>query len=102
MPWRARSTPVGLLAERGDLAGLAARADDGDSHAARELVGLLAKHGDVDTLRARADEGDVDAARELAGLLAGRGDLDGLGVQAQQQGVQLRSSPVVAAAWLIA
>ncbi len=45
------------------------------------MAELLAKRGDVDGLRARADEGDADAARELADVLAGRGDLDGLRAQ---------------------
>ena len=66
-----------LLAERGDLDGLRARADAGDGDAARRLAGLLAERGDLDGLRARADAGDGDAARRLAELLAERGDLDG-------------------------
>ena len=35
------------------------------------LAGLLAERGDLDELRARADAGDGAAARQLAGLLAG-------------------------------
>jgi hypothetical protein len=35
--------------------------------------GLLAKRGDLDELRARADAGDKNAAWDLAGLLAKRG-----------------------------
>ena len=66
-----------LLAERGDLDGLRARADAGDGYAARRLAELLAERGDLDGLRARADAGDRDAAEQLAGLLAERGDLDG-------------------------
>ena len=46
------------------------------------LADLLAERGDLDGLRARADAGDWDAAGRLARLqaelLAGRGDLDGL------------------------
>ena len=53
-------------------------ADTGDGFAAREVVGLLARRGDLDGLRARADAGDEIAAERLAGLLAQRGDLDGL------------------------
>ena len=72
---------TGLLARRGDLAGLRARADAGDHYAARRLAGLLARRGDLagatQTLRSLADAGDRDAARWLAELLAERGDLDG-------------------------
>ena len=59
-----------LLAERGDLDGLRARADAGDRAAAVRLAGLLAERGDLDGLRARADAGDADADLRLAGLLA--------------------------------
>ena len=65
-----------LLAERGDLDGLRARADAGDGDAAGRLAELLAERGDLDGLRARADAGDGAAARRLADLLAERGDLD--------------------------
>ena len=37
-------------------------ADAGDGHAAGRLAELLAERGDLDELRARADAGDVDAA----------------------------------------
>ena len=65
-----------LLAERGDLDGLRARADAGDGHAAERLAELLAERGDLDGLRARADAGDRDAAGRLADLLIkqGRGE----------------------------
>ena len=43
----------------------------------RRLAELLAERGDLDELRARADAGDRYAARRLADLLAERGDLDG-------------------------
>ena len=49
---------AGLLAERGDLDGLRARADAGDGDAAVRLADLLAERGDLDGLRARADAGD--------------------------------------------
>ena len=62
-----------LLAGRGDLDELRARADAGDRDAARRLAGLLAERGDLDGLRARADAGDRDAAGRLAGLLAEQG-----------------------------
>ena len=65
------------LAERGDLDGLRALADAGDTFAARWLAELLAQRGDVDELRARAKTDDRDAAWQLADLLAQRGDLDG-------------------------
>ena len=73
---------AGLLAGRGDLDQLRARADAGDGYAAWRLAGLLAGRGDLDQLRARADAGDGYAAGELAGLLAGRGDLDQLRARA--------------------
>ena len=65
-----------LLADRGDLAGLRARADAGDRDAAERLAGLLAARGDLAGLRARADAGDRDAARRLGELLIkqGRGE----------------------------
>ena len=66
-----------LLAERGDLDGLRARADAGDEDAAEQLAELLAERGDLDGLRARADAGDGYAAMRLAELLDERGDLDG-------------------------
>ena len=47
-------------------------------HAVTQLADLLAKRGDLDGLRARADAGDGAAASRLAELLAERGDLDGL------------------------
>jgi hypothetical protein len=47
-----------LLADRGDLEGLRARADAGDGIAAFRLVKLLAERGDLEGLRARADVGD--------------------------------------------
>jgi len=68
---------AGLLAERGDLDGLRARAGTGDTDAAAALADLLEKRGDLDGLRARADAGDTAAARRLANLLEKRGDLDG-------------------------
>ena len=92
-----------LLAERGDLAGLQARADGNDGAAASRLADLLAERGDLDRaiqiMRARADVGDRAASARLAGLqarrarrgnhdlggdaaavgrLAGHGDVDGL------------------------
>ena len=68
---------VDLLAKRGDVDGLGARAESGDRHAAGRLVDLLAEHGDVDGLRARADAGDRHAADRLVKRLAEHGDLDG-------------------------
>jgi hypothetical protein len=65
-----------LLAARGDVGGLTARADVGERSAARRLAELLAERGDADGLRARADTGDRYAARRLAELLAERGDVD--------------------------
>ena len=78
----AASQLAGLLAGRGDLDGLRARAAAGDEAAAGQLAGLLAGRGDLDELRARAAAGDWHAALHLAGLLAGRGDLDGLRARA--------------------
>ena len=75
-----------MLARRGDLDGLRARADAGDLAAARRLADLLAERGDLDgaeqILRGPADAGDLVAARELANMLARRGDLDGLRARA--------------------
>ena len=74
--WLAR-----LLAERGDLDELRARAYSGDGEAAVWLAGLLAERGDPDEaeqiLRGAADAGDMYAAERLATLLAERGDPDG-------------------------
>jgi hypothetical protein len=65
-----------LLAERGDLDELRARADAGDMNAADELADLLAQRGDLDEavqmLRARADAGAGNAGR-LAELLTQQG-----------------------------
>ena len=71
-----------LLAGRGDLDELRARANAGDKYAARRLTDLLADRGDLDELRARADTGDKYAARRLTDLLADRGDLDELRARA--------------------
>ena len=60
-----------MLARRGDLDELRARANARDElaglGAARLLAELLAESGDLDELRARADAGDGDAAAWLAG-----------------------------------
>ena len=69
-----------MLAYRGDVDGLRARADAGDRHASARLAELLAGR-DLDGLRARADAGDRYAAGQLASLLPGR-DLDGLRARA--------------------
>jgi hypothetical protein len=75
-----------LLARRGDLDGLRARADAGDEEAPLELARLLEWRGDLDgakrILRARADAGDQPAAHLLAELLGSRGDLDELRARA--------------------
>jgi predicted negative regulator of RcsB-dependent stress response len=78
----AASQLVRLLADRGDLDGLRARADAGDENAAERLVHLLFERGDLDGLRIMADTGDEDATLQLAVLLADRGDLDGLRARA--------------------
>ena len=65
-----------LLADRGKVDELRARADAGDAFAAGRLAPLLADRGEVDELRARANAGDWYAAWELARLLGERGDLD--------------------------
>ena len=44
--------------------------DAGDRDAAGQLADLLARRGDLDELRARADADDRDAAERLADLLA--------------------------------
>ena len=58
-----------LLARRGDLDELRARADAGELGAARRLDGLLAERADLDGLRARVEAGDRYAADAVAGLL---------------------------------
>jgi hypothetical protein len=58
-----------LLAARGDLDELRARADAGDEDAA----GVLPDRGDLDELRARADAGEPYAGRRLPGLLEKQG-----------------------------
>ena len=77
---------AGLLAGRGDLDELRARADAGNWAAASRLARLLADRGDLDEavqiLRARADAGDGRAVWQLVGLLADRGDLDELRARA--------------------
>ena len=73
---------AGLLAARGDLGELRARADAGDEPAAEQLAEQLARRGDLEELRARADAGDGYAAWQLADLLADRGDLDELRARA--------------------
>ena len=75
-----------LLAERGDLDELRARADAGDGAAAMQLAVQLGNRGDLDQLRARADAGDRYAAEHLAEhlaeLLANRGAMDRLRARA--------------------
>ena len=75
-----------LLAERGDLDGLRARADAGDGHAAMRLADLLAERGDLDEAERCCAPGRrrrrATPPRRLAGLLAERGDLDGLRARA--------------------
>jgi hypothetical protein len=70
------------LAARGDLEELQARADAHDSDAAERLAELLANRGDVEGLQARADANDSNAAFALAELLANRGDVEGLQARA--------------------
>jgi len=82
-----------LLAQRGDLDGLRARADaggwvetddpaylGGNWCAARQLADLLAQHGDLDELRFRAGAGDKEAEKRLTDLL----NKQGQGEEAQQ------------------
>ncbi len=71
-----------LLRERGDGAGLQARADAGDVHAARLLAELLRERGDAAGLQARADTGEIHAARLLTMVLRERGDADQLQARA--------------------
>ena len=69
-----------ILAERGDLDRLRARAESGDFCAGNRLDQLLVERRDVNGLRARAEAGagSDEAAWGLADILAERGDLDGL------------------------
>ena len=66
-----------LLARRGDLDELQARADARDWFAAEQLAELLAKSRDLNGLQARVDIGDSYATLRLARLLIEHGDLDG-------------------------
>jgi hypothetical protein len=63
-----------LLAERGDLGDLRARADAGDGRAGERLAGLLAESRDLDgamqVLRALADAGSGSPTGRLADMLA--------------------------------
>lgn len=88
-----------LLAGRGDLDGVRARARAGDADAAFVLADVLAKRGDLEgaeqVLRAREDAGDRLAAERIADLLAQRGDIDGLRARAE-------AGEWLAAMWLVA
>ena len=65
-----------LLAGRGDLDGLRARADAGDRYAARRLADLLAERGDLDeAARILRERGSMDIRRENE-FLVGRGGLE--------------------------
>ena len=70
------------LAQLDDLNGLRARADAGDEFAAGRLADLLAMYGELDELRTRADAGDTAAVGRLDRLLEKRGDVDGLRARA--------------------
>ena len=65
-----------MLAERGDLNELRARADSGDKDAAETLAWLLAGRADLDGLRARVRVGDWVAGQLLADLLTEQGQAD--------------------------
>ena len=69
---------AGLLAERGELEELRARADDGDMEAARRLADLLVERGDLAELRARAHAGDWPAGLHFIHILVQRVALDEL------------------------
>jgi hypothetical protein len=71
--WRRNPGDKDLLAERGDLDRLRARADAGDSAAARRLAGLLAEREDLDGLRDQVDAGNMYAAWQLIELLEKQG-----------------------------
>jgi hypothetical protein len=69
---------VRMLISRGDLAALRAfESASGDILATQRLNDLLADRGAVDELAARARRGDFRATRQLAHVLADRGDIDG-------------------------
>ena len=77
---QAASPPAFLLAERGYLDQVRARADAGDRPAAYQLARMSEDRGDLDKaaqiLRPLADAGDEVAAYQLARMLEDRGDLD--------------------------
>jgi hypothetical protein len=79
-----------VLAERGDLDQLRARADTGDEHAIMELLFLLRQHEDLyeaeQLLRDHADVLGPLFQFELAELLAEKGDVDQLRTQADARG----------------
>jgi hypothetical protein len=56
--------------------------DGGDTYATSKLAELLADRGAIENLTARADAGDTYAATQLAKLLGNRGDLDTLTTRA--------------------
>ena len=60
----------------GNRACAPAPAHDGDWPAAGRLADLLAERGDIDELRARADAGDWSAASRLPGLLTRQGRVE--------------------------
>jgi Ser/Thr protein kinase RdoA (MazF antagonist) len=75
--WAVLRLPA-VLAKRGDIDALTARADAGDTMAAQHLADVLAERGDIQALTARAEAGDTAAARHLALVLAKRGDIEAL------------------------
>ncbi|MGW9553233.1 hypothetical protein ACWGSK_01905 [Nocardiopsis sp. NPDC055551] len=75
--WHAAHNLAALLAERGDLEGLAVRAAEGDWWSSERLASSLAKEGNLSALTARAERGDWWSAQRLAPALIARGDLAG-------------------------
>jgi hypothetical protein len=66
-----------LLAKRGDIDELRARANAGDDDAAYQVACLLADQNKLDELRAWADGGNASAREVLAHLLIEHGDFNG-------------------------
>ncbi len=75
--WYAAHGLATLLAERGDLEGLAARADEGDWWSAERLASSLTEEGNLSALTTRSERGDWWSAQRLAPALITRGDLAG-------------------------
>jgi hypothetical protein len=76
--WSAADRLVKLLAEGGDVDGLAQLSEAGDTYAAHRLARLIDERNDAEGLRQLAEAGNESAAFYLTNLLANGGDVEGL------------------------